>query len=751
MPPQTGGQAVAPRLSVIIPFYDETAFVGMAVRSVLAQDIAGVQIILVNDNPEHFDPARIAALDLPPQVQVVHQDRNLGLSAARNAGLSAARGELIGFLDADDYYVADGLSALLTYAEETRAEITHAQTWFSPLGSPAPSMLPRDAALFGEALQRRGLRDCEHAQFITSSWSSLYRADFLRRAGLAFDQKQRKFEDRLFVLSAVTAADRISTFGRPVRVWRRRSGSISTAAADPAIHLLQVQLLEKCLAVMASWTARSGAAPRFMKREVFNTLSRLIWDMDLMPHLADPRDPVHAALAPRVAALMSRERLGQSIFDDPIVSQISRVGRKTRRGVVGRAAFFELQQMVREGDFAAARRVLETRARPVTAVAVGRMPRLVLHLGSHKTGTTALQHWCNAHRAELRAQGIVFPRTGLLADHRATRADGLPGHQGLLAAIRRDEDEAIWRKLEREVRGSRCETVLLSCENFPMPLADDRAEVLPQLLARLSGFADIHLFAFQRRPDIALDRLYREVVAGGLRGGSRSHAEFALDFGPVLADLPGLFGPFEALAGRKMRIIDYDAAVSGAGLLPAFAAAAGFDLPQGASLPARYHSPHRLLVEAARIIDALLTAQPRREAALRDFFLTAPVPDEPDAPIASPAASLAQIGAFRSGSGDWAAARGYAPDWAGMTAQVADRTWTERTTLPAALTEALLQSCLRTETPGLMPASTPYDRPPAPDSAEWPEDPPLHDLRRGPVLRLRLRPWAVRLLDRMRG
>ena len=86
----------APRLSVIIPFYDETAFVAMAVGSVFAQGIAGAEVILVNDNPDTFDADAIAALALPAAVRVVHMPANGGLSAARNEFAAGAMGLMHG-------------------------------------------------------------------------------------------------------------------------------------------------------------------------------------------------------------------------------------------------------------------------------------------------------------------------------------------------------------------------------------------------------------------------------------------------------------------------------------------------------------------------------------------------------------------------------------------------------------------------------------------------------------------------------
>ena len=93
-----------PALSIIIPFYDEAAFLKQAVQSVVGQGLSEVEIIVVNDNPDRFSPDDIRQLVAPLNVAIVSPDVNGGLSLARNLGLAQAKGELVGFLDADDYY-----------------------------------------------------------------------------------------------------------------------------------------------------------------------------------------------------------------------------------------------------------------------------------------------------------------------------------------------------------------------------------------------------------------------------------------------------------------------------------------------------------------------------------------------------------------------------------------------------------------------------------------------------------------------
>ena len=341
-----------PALSIVVPFYDEEAFVDAAVGSVLAQPGPPAEVIVVNDNPAAFGPDFFAARPWAGRVRLLCHERNRGLSAARNSGIAAASGEWIGFLDADDFYTADGLAAQLAAAQGSGADIVHARALrLEPGGVPAP--LGRDAALFARPIVRAGLTGLEEAQFFVSSWSSLYRRGFLDSAGLAFDPEQTRFEDRLFVLDSVLAARRIAVTGAAVRVWRRRAGSISTAVADAETHRLQLQLLEKCMAAVRRAAARQGLPARFVKREIFNTLSRLIWDVSLVAAAA-AGEPGHAGMDGRIAALFADGRVGEEILSDPVIRKVSRVGMQTRRGRVTRGDFFALQGAFAAGDLGAA-------------------------------------------------------------------------------------------------------------------------------------------------------------------------------------------------------------------------------------------------------------------------------------------------------------------------------------------------------------------------------------------------------------
>jgi hypothetical protein len=85
------------RLSIVIPTHNRPKELPGAVESALAQTLADVEVVVVDDAS---DPPAEPPED--PRVRYVRMDENVGLAAARNAGLHAARGRWVTFLDDDN-------------------------------------------------------------------------------------------------------------------------------------------------------------------------------------------------------------------------------------------------------------------------------------------------------------------------------------------------------------------------------------------------------------------------------------------------------------------------------------------------------------------------------------------------------------------------------------------------------------------------------------------------------------------------
>lgn len=95
-----------PKVSVVIPCRNAERTVGAAVASALAQSLAPLEVIVVDDASTDGS-ARVAEA---AGARVLRPERRGNAGGARNHGLEAATGELIAFMDADVEIGADWLA-----------------------------------------------------------------------------------------------------------------------------------------------------------------------------------------------------------------------------------------------------------------------------------------------------------------------------------------------------------------------------------------------------------------------------------------------------------------------------------------------------------------------------------------------------------------------------------------------------------------------------------------------------------------
>ena len=107
-----------PQVSIIIPVYNSEKYLRMTIESLLNQTYKDFEIILVDDGSVDASGKLCDDLSLTDRRIVVIHKENGGVSSARNVGIENARGELISFVDHDDYVFSDYLMTMVNDIEE---------------------------------------------------------------------------------------------------------------------------------------------------------------------------------------------------------------------------------------------------------------------------------------------------------------------------------------------------------------------------------------------------------------------------------------------------------------------------------------------------------------------------------------------------------------------------------------------------------------------------------------------------------
>ncbi len=206
-----------PKVTTIIPVYNGAAYVGDAVRSVLAQRGVDGELIVIDDGSTDDTPKVLAAFG--GAVRVVRQ-ANAGHVKARNRAAALASGEWLAFLDADDDWLPDKLAKQLAVADADTA------------------LVYTDRVNFGgneriAAVQSEGVRQYEGDvfepllldNFITVS-SVLMRRDWFERLG-GFDEELLVCEDWDLWLRCAAEGGRARLCPEPLTRYRWHAGSMS--------------------------------------------------------------------------------------------------------------------------------------------------------------------------------------------------------------------------------------------------------------------------------------------------------------------------------------------------------------------------------------------------------------------------------------------------------------------------------------------------------------------------------------------
>lgn len=110
-----------PKVSVVVAAYNQERFIGRCLRSLLHQTLpaSSYEIIVVDDGSTDRTAYALSLFtdrfDSP--VQVIDNERNLGLPASLNRGIAAARAPYVVRVDSDDFVNANFVNFLSFYLD----------------------------------------------------------------------------------------------------------------------------------------------------------------------------------------------------------------------------------------------------------------------------------------------------------------------------------------------------------------------------------------------------------------------------------------------------------------------------------------------------------------------------------------------------------------------------------------------------------------------------------------------------------
>jgi glycosyltransferase involved in cell wall biosynthesis len=189
---------MADTISVVIPAYNVSAYIGKCLASTLSQTHANLEIIAIDDGSTDDTAEVIERYAADPRVKRISQ-KNAGVSAARNAGLDAATGEWLAFVDGDDRLAPEMYERLLAAVKRADADMAvcdYNLVYDDRTDLAYSGIRDETADVPGDVYGYFATR-CACPRPNNYIWTRLYRTELVRRSGVRFES-YKLGDDTLF-------------------------------------------------------------------------------------------------------------------------------------------------------------------------------------------------------------------------------------------------------------------------------------------------------------------------------------------------------------------------------------------------------------------------------------------------------------------------------------------------------------------------------------------------------------------------
>ena len=268
------------QISVLIPLYNKASEVERTVRSVLAQSVLPLEIIIVDDGSTDASLEVVRAIE-SPLIKVITQP-NAGVSVARNRAIREARGEWVALLDADDRWHADYL------AEQQRMI-----GLYPDCGAYATAFKVDDGKreVVGDTPQTEGVVDFfveSMRRYVMIPSATLLRRNLVMELG-GFPEGMRMGEDQ-YLWTLVARRAKVAFSPKPLAIYSRAAENRSASIFKPEVTKFSLEDLydESASVISNEYVARvalgkalvestrggTAQAERALKFFAYNTMSK---------------------------------------------------------------------------------------------------------------------------------------------------------------------------------------------------------------------------------------------------------------------------------------------------------------------------------------------------------------------------------------------------------------------------------------------------------------------------------------------
>ncbi|MEE3342814.1 MAG: glycosyltransferase family 2 protein [Bacilli bacterium] len=184
------------KISIIVPVYNSEKFLDKCIQSVLNQSYQNFELVLVNDGSTDNSLSIIEKYTKDNRIKLINK-KNSGVSDTRNVGIEVATGDLIMFLDSDDYFEENYLYEMITELNNNNCELV-----ISGLTYRDENYKLLKKQLYTNKTKKINFNDIIldmiNTLYFSSCYKMLFKKSFLEEKNIKFDKNLKYGEDTMF-------------------------------------------------------------------------------------------------------------------------------------------------------------------------------------------------------------------------------------------------------------------------------------------------------------------------------------------------------------------------------------------------------------------------------------------------------------------------------------------------------------------------------------------------------------------------
>lgn len=192
------------KVSIIVPIYNVERYIERCVTSLINQDYANIEIILVDDGSPDNSAAIIDNLcQRDKRIRIIHKE-NGGVSSARNAGVNAATGDYIMFVDGDDWVEYNYVSYFLNLIKVNQCAVGMNTNNFY-----VDSSIHTSDNMYTVSAEK-AIEWIYMGRLFVAVWNKIYSAKILRETGVRFNDEIWYGEGMLFNIEILQFCEKVA-------------------------------------------------------------------------------------------------------------------------------------------------------------------------------------------------------------------------------------------------------------------------------------------------------------------------------------------------------------------------------------------------------------------------------------------------------------------------------------------------------------------------------------------------------------